>query len=293
MRRPPILPLAARGGSPRGLLAVVLVACAAARAGGAPADQAGGGTSTATVPRPQGEIAGAPPGVAEEIGDEAAAAVAAARERIAAGDPAGAAAALEPLRARPGAPLEALTLLAALYVDAGQPESALEVLAPLVGADGPAAARPDVLFTAARAAGALGRRDEAEGYLARSAELAPLSRAAVLLAAIRSEQGRHEAAATLLAPITEGPTLDAIAEREPGFAVEISLHHARALLALGRLEAALPHLERATALAPGDAAAWRLLGETLVDLGRIDAARAALARALELEEAARGRRIDR
>jgi tetratricopeptide (TPR) repeat protein len=228
---------------------------------------------------------------AADTAGDAAAALATARRRLAAGDPPGAIAALEPLRERKPAPLEALALLAALYVDSGAPESALELLAPLVAAGGPAADRPDVLFTAARAAGAGGRRDDAEAFLARAAGRAPRARAAILLAAVRSEQGRHEEAEALLAPVTAEETIRAIAEREPEFAVEISLHHARALLELGRPGDAIPHLERATALAPGDAAAWRLLGETLVDRGRIEEARAALTRALELEETDRRARI--
>lgn len=272
------LPLAA------GLAVYLVVFATAGAAYGEPIGPAG------TDPSPAQAEEHATDAAADADAD-AAAALATARRRLAAGDPPGAIAALEPLRERKPAPLEALALLAALYVDSGAPESALELLAPLVAAGGPAADRPDVLFTAARAAGAVGRRDDAEAFLARSAGLAPRSRAAILLAALRSEQGRHEEAEALLAPITAQDTIRAIAEREPGFAVEISLHHARALLELGRPGEAIPHLERATALAPGDAAAWRLLGETLVDRGRIEEARAALTRALEIEETDRKARI--
>jgi tetratricopeptide (TPR) repeat protein len=47
----------------------------------------------------------------------------------------------------------------------------------------------------------------------------------------------------------------------------------------GAAEEAVAHLERATALAPGDGEAWRLLAEALVRLGRSDEALAAYTRA--------------
>ncbi|HEX2164628.1 MAG TPA: tetratricopeptide repeat protein, partial [Thermoanaerobaculia bacterium] len=185
----------------------------------------------------------------------------------------------------PLAPAEARVLLGGLYVDDGRAARALEVLAPLTGSN---PARPDLphpaaLFVAARAEMSLGNAARAEELLVESAERAPRSRAAVLLAAVRTSQERHAEAAELLAPVWA-----AVAEgrEDPGFTAEIALHYGRTLVALGRRAEAVPLLARATELTPGSIEAWRLLGESLVDLGRVDEARAALGRLRELEEAA-------
>jgi Flp pilus assembly protein TadD len=63
------------------------------------------------------------------------------------------------------------------------------------------------------------------------------------------------------------------------------------LLAHGRDVQAAQHLERAAELAPAEAGTWSNLGVALARLGRAEAARAAFARALELDpELAEARR---
>jgi Flp pilus assembly protein TadD len=235
-------------------------------------------------PAPPAAAEPAPPAAADP-GTDPAAALALARERLAADDPEGAIAALEPAAAAPEAPPPVVSFLAGLYVDQGRAEEALALLAPrLAGADDPSEAV--LLFVAARAAQALGESEEAAGYLERSAALAPASRAAVLLAGLRTREGRHAEAAALLAPVVEGAGFaDAVAQ-DPGFGFEILLHYGRTLSELEHFTDAVPPLRRAAELRPGHAETWHLLGTALVETGEVDAARQALARARELDEAA-------
>jgi predicted Zn-dependent protease len=173
----------------------------------------------------------------------------------------------------------------------GRPEAALAVLEPRLAGTAPGDA--ELHFVAARASQALGRAADAERHLAAAAERAPISRAAVLLAAMRSEAGRHAEAAALLAPIAEGEPLDLLAARDPRFAAEIAVHYGRTLLALGRAAEAVPYLRRGAEASADDAALWRLLGETLVELERVDEARDAIARAHEIDEAEHRRDVER
>jgi Flp pilus assembly protein TadD len=230
-------------------------------------------------------LAAAPQEPAPPAAADPAAALELARERLAADDPQGAIAALEPAAADPAAPPQVVSFLAGLYVDHGRAEEALALLAPrIAGAGDPRQAV--LLFVAARAAQALGRGEEAEGYLERSAALAPASRAAVLLAGLRTREERHAEAAALLAPVVEGEGFADAVARDPGFGFEILLHYGRTLSELGRYADAAPHLRRAAELRPGHAETWHLLGAALVENGDVDAARQALARARQLDEAA-------
>lgn len=147
------------------------------------------------------------------------------------------------------------------------------------------AADAETLFIAARAARGVGDETRSEALLERSAALAPESRAAVLLAGSRSGEGRHEEAAALLAGIIEGEAFTVTAGRDPAFAAEIALHYGTTLVALDRRADAVAILETATELTPDSVAAWRLLGETLIDADRVEEARAAMLRVRELEEA--------
>jgi Flp pilus assembly protein TadD len=230
-------------------------------------------------------LAAAPQESAPTAAADPAAALALERERLAADDPDGAIAALEPAAAAPAAPPPVVSFLAGLYVDQGRAEEALALLAPHLGEAGdPRAA--ELFFVAARAAQALGESEEAAGYLERSAALAPASRAAVLLAGLRTREERHAEAAALLAPVVEGAGFaDAVAQ-DPGFGFEILLHYGRTLSELGRFADAVAPLRRAAELRPGHAETRHLLGTALVETGEVDAAREALARARELEEAA-------
>lgn len=233
---------------------------------------------------------GAPPAFSQPAtGDDAvAAAVSSARRLAAAGDQAAAAALLAPFADDPAAPAAMRVLLGSLYVELGQPEEALAAVAPVAGPSvaGAPGAGPDAaaLFVAARAEMALGRPAAAESLLERSAALEPVSRAVVLLAALRSKQERHREAVELLAPVVAA--LDAIAASDPSFAAEIAAHYGRTLVALGEHERAVAPLARAGELLPENVETWRLLAETLLELDRADEARRALARAQELEQAA-------
>jgi tetratricopeptide (TPR) repeat protein len=224
-----------------------------------------------------------PAGVPSEqrVAVDAAAAVAAARQRLAAGDRAGAVTLLETLLAA-APPAEARLLLAGLYLDLGRAAEAAEVVAPLVAPEVPVV-DGETLFVAARAALAVGQLERAEELLARSAAERPVSWAAVLLADLRTQQGRHEDAAALLAPVAAA--LEEVAGNDRALGAQIALHYGRSLMALGRRDEAVAELARAAELAPASADSWRLLGETLLELERIDEARSALARAQELEEA--------
>ena len=236
-------------------------------------------------------LAAQPPAESTTPADAAAAALHRARERLAAGDRAGAVAALEPLRDDPAAPLPAIAFLAGLYVETERAEEALALLEPRIEAAGPAAG--ELLFVAARAARALGRGEQAEAYLERSAALAPQSRAAVLLATLRTQAGRHAEAVALLAPIVDGEAFAAVVRQNPGFAFEILVHYGRELSALERFADAVAPLRRAVEIRPEDAAAWRLLGEALVESDDVDAAQRALQTAQQLEESAHEQAVER
>ncbi len=268
--------------SPVLLLAAVAVLAGAGPGLLAPAPVAGAATSTSPAATAQEAPARA---------DEAVSTFAAARHRLAAGDPAGAIALLEPLAADPATPPSAITFLGGLYVETERYEDALALFESRPG--GLAEADAETLFVAARAARGGGHRARAEALLARSAALAPQSRAAVLLAGLRTAQERHTEAAELLAGIVNGDAFAITAERDPAFAAEIALHYAHTLVALDRRAEAVPALERAVGLTPDNIAAWRLLGETLIDLDRVNEAHAAMQRVRGLEEAAHGAEVER
>ncbi len=209
------------------------------------------------------------------------AAVEEARVKASQGDPTGAIRDLERLLGDPGAPDVARELLGALYLSADRPGDALEVLLPLTEGD---AADPVVLFNVARALRALGRTWEGITYLERSARLAPRSRAAVQLARLRARAGKHDEVARLLEPMAGGAVAELMECEDPALALEVATSYAGALVEIGERQKALPHLERATRLAPERPEVWQRLGKLLVDLGRPDDAYAALARAQSLSE---------
>jgi Flp pilus assembly protein TadD len=101
---------------------------------------------------------------------------------------------LEALAAAGTLPSPALSLLGTLRLESGDAAGALEVLAPLASQLGD----PAVLYHAGRAALALGRVDEAAGYLERSVAIEPATPAARELGLLRGRQGDLEAAYPLL-----------------------------------------------------------------------------------------------
>ncbi len=227
--------------------------------------------------------------VAASAQEDGAAAVAAAGDKARQGDYEGALEILEPLAAAPDAGAEVLSLAGSLYLELGRPGQALAALERLAGAGIEDAV---VLFNAGRAALAMGRREEAVRYLESSARRAPLSVAAITLAELRAEDGQHAGVVELLRPLVEGTPAEALAERDVNLAAAVSFRCARSLLELGEDEAAAAALERVTGLKPENETAWRMLGETLIDLGRLDAAYSAMARVQELAEARRAQEIE-
>jgi tetratricopeptide (TPR) repeat protein len=259
-RRAPGSPGSSRSWRPPLFLALALAAAAVPAGAQTPSGERGGEA--------------APPPAGGEL-------LAEARALAEAGETTGAIARLQMALRRPQAGDEERRLLAGLYLEAGRAGEAWALLAPLA-AD--AAADAQTRFAAARAALAAGQPEAAESLLAELVARDPLSRAAVLLGQLRQEGGRHAAALELLSPLARGPEAERLAELEPRAAAEVLLLRARSLRA-GALHAeAAGELVRATELDPELEAAWRLLGETLVELDRVEEARAALARAQSLAE---------
>jgi len=204
----------------------------------------------------------------------------------AAGDLAGAIAALEAERDEPAVPALVVEALGALYLEAGRPGDALAVLAPRIALPDP---DPVVLFNAARAALALGRKDDAERYLKTAVAEAPVSRAALLLWELLGGQQRHREAAAALAPLAAEPVASELERSDPDLAADVALEYARSLIADGAHAEAIAPLRRRNRLRPDEEEGWRLLGEALLEGGDgdLDEAREALARAQEIAEGRR------
>ncbi|MCP4656398.1 MAG: tetratricopeptide repeat protein [bacterium] len=213
--------------------------------------------------------------------DDAPAMVESATAQLKEGDLEGAIATLERLRRDPSAPPSALFMLGSLYLDAGRVEEALALLDPLAGAKG---ADPLVLYKAARANLALGRTAVAENYLVEAVREAPLSLATLDLAELRFEQGRQDETVALLEPMATGPIADRLAQDDQQFVARVAFLYARGLVATGKHSPAASALRRATELDPVNQAAWQILGDTLIELDRLEEAHAALAQAQALTE---------
>lgn len=196
------------------------------------------------------------------------------------GDLEGAISILESFRQQTPPDLEALSLLAALYLEVGRPEATLEMLAPLIDAG----TDPRTLFHAARAALALGKLEQGERYLVAAVDKAPTSFAALRLAELRAVQERPLEVIELLAPLGEGPLASQVRDQDPDLAARIAWLFATALIDTDQPGRAVEPLERLSALAPDDHKVWKLYGETLIELDRIDEAQQALTRAYELGE---------
>ncbi len=225
-------------------------------------------------------------GPLDAAGKDGAEALAAAGERARRGEYAAALEIVGPLAERSDADPETLALAGSLYLELGRPGEALAALERLAAAG---SADAVVLFNAGRAALALGERAMGMGYLERSAQRAPLSLAAIALARLRAEDGDHAGAVELLGLLAEGDGAAALAARDASLAAEVSFSQATSLLALGDKESAVASLRRTTELAPANEAAWRQLGETLIELDRVEEAYRAMAEAQTLAEARRGR----
>ncbi|MBN8727246.1 MAG: tetratricopeptide repeat protein [Xanthomonadales bacterium] len=130
------------------------------------------------------------------------------------------------------------------------------------------------LLERAHAAHRAGRLDEAEAAY-RDCIDAGFAGAALQLAALLLQQGRHAEAATLLEPLA--------AESSGNAHLEVNL--SIALRGVGRHEEARAAAERATAAAPSQVAAWNALGLAALELGRGDEALRAFERGLGLAPA--------
>jgi tetratricopeptide (TPR) repeat protein len=204
-----------------------------------------------------------------------------------------------------------LALLGALYLQASRPELAFQILEPLAESE---QADPAVLYNAARAALALGKGEQAEGYLERSVARVPASPAADLLGRIRLEQKRYDEAFQVLGPWAEANpedqesylrTIDAalqagrdddaleLLRRLPPDNGHAVLLQARILLGQGRAREALsaldpvvfgPAAERIEQATPELAGQLQLIrAQVLQTLSRGDEAVTALRRATDLD----------
>ena len=255
---------------------LALVALVATVAGDPLAARPPAATAGVAVPA-SGDSTGSTPGDEERGAEQVRQALA----RRAAGDVAGAIALLEPARGRPDAPALMLEALGALYLEAGRPADALAVLAPRTAVADP---DPVVLFNTARAALALGRRDDAERYLTAAVRKAPVSRAALLLWEVLDGQQRHREAAAALAPLAAEPIAAEVERNDPDLAADVALEYARSLIAAGDQVAAIAPLQRRVRLRPDEEQSWKMLGDALLEAQRVDEARVALTRAQEVAE---------
>jgi Flp pilus assembly protein TadD len=244
----------------------------------------------------------------------AAAALLAAVDSLQEGDLEGARRRLEPLAGQPGGSPLAVALVAALAArtgaESGTPppdgealpppadplerlagaellllrrrgDDALALLAPLLPQP-PLELAPQVLRAAGRASLAAGRLDEAIGYLAQVADGHTASTLALGEAHYR--QGNAEAALAVLEPAVRDLLSSAAAQAGPR-APDLLAEYGRIATAAGRPEQAIPALQKAVELAPGEAAGWKALGEALTNAGRREEGAAALARFRELAAA--------
>ena len=234
-----------------------------------------------------GALAAPPPALADEPGAEAVRRALALRDG---GDLAGAIATLEAARGAAETPPLVLEALGALYLQADRPADALAALAPRVAVADP---DPVVLFNAARAALALGRAEEGERYLQAAVARAPVSRAALLLWEVLDGQKRDREAAAVLAPLAAEPVAGEIEAHDPDLAADVALEYARSLIASGDQAAAIAPLQRRTRLRPDEEESWRMLGDALVDAGRLDEAQAALVHAQQLGEKQRQKELEK
>lgn len=196
---------------------------------------------------------------------------------------------LVPLAEEKNASPEARSLLGEVYLKLGRPGEALVLLENLI-LEGEV--DPTILLNAGRAALALGRRAVAIDYLEKGVAVRPVSPAAAILAGLRSEDGDYADAGDLLRPLVVGEVGETLAEQNPSMAAELNSRYAATVLRLGDRRAALASLRRVTELAPAKEAGWRLLGETLLELGEVDDAHQVLRRAQSLAEQRRAEQLE-
>lgn len=167
----------------------------------------------------------------------------------------------------------------------GDLEGAVAILEKL-RPNAPPQMKKDVLHLLADDYIAVGRSGEAVMLLAGEIQGDP--RLALLLAEAQQRNGDYGAAAATLEPFV-APVMEGESPTGP-IAYQVALDYGRAVAAAGRAEDALPYLEKATEMRPGDALAWKGLGDALAALGRRDEATAALEKFQQLSQGEAERR---
>lgn len=167
----------------------------------------------------------------------------------------------------------------------GDPEGALSMLRPLMGAADSEAVELDARRTMASAYLVTGRPSEAMAVLEGHVGLDP--GLAVILSQAQHEAGDTEAALVTLQPFADRLLLaqDDLPKGDTGPAAGLAREYGRYLSAAGRNEEAVPFLELATRLDPGNKQGWQKLGQALAAVGRREDAEAALARFQEIVQA--------
>jgi len=169
-----------------------------------------------------------------------------------------------------------------LLLDKADPYGALATLKPLAD-NPPPQMELDVRRTLADAHAAVGQSAEAVELLQGWVGESPV--VALQLAQAQYQSGDLEGATTTLQPFA-GALLNQLSSSDPGsvpdLVVNLIVEYGR-LLATGGLHAeALPYLEAATRLDPGNKQSWHQLGQAYAATGRVDEAQAALARFQEI-----------
>lgn len=171
-----------------------------------------------------------------------------------------------------------------LLLATGDPPGALKLLEPLL-ADHPPEMDRDVRRVLAEAYTLTGRSASAVDVL--SGKVGDDPSLTVLLAQAQYQKGDVEGALATLEPwakklLDEGGVDSRVPDRR--LAGGIVLEYGRDLVTLGRAKEAVPVLEKATHLEPGEKQGWQLLGQALAAVGRRDEAKEALARFQKLSQ---------
>jgi len=169
-------------------------------------------------------------------------------------------------------------------LDKGDPYGAIATLKPLAE-DPPAALELDVYRTLAEAHAAVGQSAETIELLEGRETGNPS--VALQLAQAKYQGGDLEGATATLKPFAESSLAELPAEGLPPGGQEplsVILEYGRLLATGGRAEEAIPYLEAATRLDPGQKQSWQQLGQAYAAVGRREDAQTALATFREIVE---------
>lgn len=164
----------------------------------------------------------------------------------------------------------------------GDPWGALNLLQPALET-APAQMQLDLRRTLSEAYTSVGQAAEAVDVLAPYSQNDPSI--ALQVSQAQYQSGDLEGALETVRPFAESLIDDPNPDMQPTLAARLVFHHGRFLAMRGEHEAALPYLERASEMDPGEKQTWQMLGQTLAGLGRRDEAQIALERFQEISKA--------